>query len=213
MKPIFQRLSGLFLLTVLFFSCETLQLIGKEHREKMTFLVQAAREDQEAAKEQFRSALEEFASIVNFRGGDLQKKYDQVRYQYDASKSRAEQVSSRIAQIENVANKLFREWEDELEMYQNKDLRNSSQKKLMQTRVTYNDFIRAMRRAESKMQPVLALFQDQVLFLKHNLNASAVSSLEGEVATLQSDVNDLVRELERSIAEANSFINTMGIRP
>ncbi|MGI6458054.1 MAG: DUF2959 family protein [bacterium] len=203
----------LFNIVLLFFGgCETLQLIGREHREKMTFLVQHAKEDQEAAKEQFRSALEEFSSLINFQGGDLQTKYEQLQYQYEQSQERAKQVHTRIEQIENVAGKLFEEWEGELELYQNRELRNSSQRKLVDTQAKYRDFINAMKRAEQKMQPVLDMFQDQVLFLKHNLNASAISSMEGTVVTLQSDVSELVRELERSIAEANQFINTMGLR-
>ncbi len=69
--------------------------------------------------------------------------------------------------------------------------------------------IRAMRRAESKMDPVLSAFNDQVLFLKHNLNAKAVASLKGELASVETDIAALIREMESSIAEANEFIKTV----
>ena len=36
-----------------------------------------------------------------------------------------------------------------------------------------------MRLAESRIEPVLKSFRDQVLFLKHNLNAKAIASLRG----------------------------------
>jgi hypothetical protein len=64
-----------------------------------------------------------------------------------------------------------------------------------------------MKRAEAKMPPVLARLKDQVLFLKHNLNAQAIGSLEGVSTELQGDVEDLLKELERSISEANEFID------
>ena len=37
-----------------------------------------------------------------------------------------------------------------------------------------------MRRAERTMEPVLSALRDNVLYLKHNLNASAVGALQGE---------------------------------
>jgi Protein of unknown function (DUF2959) len=56
---------------------------------------------------------------------------------------------------------------------------------------------------------VLAAFKDQVLFLKHNLNARAISSLQQNADQIQSDVARLVREMEASIKEANEFIELM----
>jgi len=48
-----------------------------------------------------------------------------------------------------------------------------------------------------------------VLFLKHNLNAQAIASLGAQVGEIDSKVQDLVREMEASIAEANEFIAAM----
>jgi hypothetical protein len=67
-----------------------------------------------------------------------------------------------------------------------------------------------MRRAEDKMQPVLNAFRDQVLFLKHNLNARAIAALEGTVASLEAEVATLILDMEASIEEANRFIDEMG---
>jgi hypothetical protein len=67
-----------------------------------------------------------------------------------------------------------------------------------------------MRAAESKMAPVLGAFKDQVLFLKHNLNARAVASLSETVRGIEGDVAKLIAEMNTSIAEANQFIERMG---
>ncbi len=69
--------------------------------------------------------------------------------------------------------------------------------------------IGAMKRAEEKIQPVLAVFHDQVLYLKHNLNARAITALQGEMVSLEKDVALLVREMEASIKEADQFINQL----
>jgi len=108
-----------------------------------------------------------------------------------------------------VAKDLFKEWEKELDQYSSADLRRSSEKKLNETRDRYEDLIGAMQKAESKMEPVLSAFKDRVLFLKHNLNAQAIASLQGSLVKIEGDVAKLIREMESSISEADRFIQEM----
>ena len=67
----------------------------------------------------------------------------------------------------------------------------------------------SMKTARQRIDPVLAVFEDHVLFLKHNLNARAVAALKGEVGGLESKVDRLIRDMEAAIAEADRFISTM----
>ena len=90
-------------------------------------------------------------------------------------------------------------------------MKRSSERQLHETRTQYGQLIRVMKRAEAKMQPVLAAFHDQVLFLKHNLNARAIASLKGNLASIESDIAVLIREMEASIREANRFIDAMKV--
>ena len=66
-----------------------------------------------------------------------------------------------------------------------------------------------MKRARSRIDPVLQVFQDHVLFLKHNLNARALASLKHEVSSIEGKVDVLIRDMETAIAEAGRFIATM----
>ena len=77
------------------------------------------------------------------------------------------------------------------------------------TRKRYDVLMVAMKGAETKMTPVLGAFGDQVLFLKHNLNAQAITSLQDTVVKIESDVGKLIEEMQKSIAEADSFIASM----
>ena len=77
------------------------------------------------------------------------------------------------------------------------------------TRESYTVMIQKMRAAEASMYPVLDLFRDQVLFLKHNLNARAIAALDTEAGAIASEVKKLVAEMEASIAEADAFIASM----
>jgi Protein of unknown function (DUF2959) len=188
---------------------KTMETFGIHKRDLMVDRVQDARDAQEEAKEEFKTTLEQFKSVVKMDGGALEEKYTLLNDAYERSKSKSEAVKKRIDSVENVSGALFAEWESELSQYTNKSLRQASKRKLDQTRKHYTQLIRAMKRAEKKIRPVLSAFYDQVLFLKHNLNARAIASLQNEFRSIESDVASLIREMESSIAEANAFINAM----
>jgi hypothetical protein len=187
----------------------TMESLGYAKRDLLVSRVEDARDTQEKAKEEFASALEKFTSVVNFSGGDLEDKYYELERAYERSTADAEAVRDRINAVASVAEALFKEWQEELDEYSSASLRRASQKQLSDTRERYEDLMAAMRRAESKIQPVLDAFHDQVLFLKHNLNAKAIASLQDELVSVETDITALVREMQASIDEANAFIESM----
>lgn len=188
---------------------KTMETFGVHKRDILVDKVEDARDAQTEAKEQFVSALEEFSSVVNFQGGDLEQKYKTLQSEYDRSKSRADAVHERISEVKRVSEALFEEWEEELDQYSNENLRRTSEQTMRQTQQKYNQMITAMERAATKIDPVLMAFGDQVLFLKHNLNARAVASLQDELTTVENEIAVLVKEMERSINEADAFIQEM----
>jgi hypothetical protein len=181
--------------------------VGVEKRDILVDRVEDARESQEEAEEQFSSALDEFSALLNFDGGELEDVYASLNDQYEESKHAAQDVSDRIDNVESVAEALFAEWEQELDSYTNAKLRQSSATKLRETRVRYKSMMRALRNVESSMQPVLSALQDNVLFLKHNLNASAIGAMQGELTTIKADVNTLLAEMQVAIAQSDAFIS------
>ena len=187
----------------------TMEKLGVHKREILVDRIEKARDDQEATKEQFQSTLEQFSAVTSFDGGSLEKYYKQLNKELERSEARANDVHESIKAVENVAVALFKEWESELEQYQSDTLRSQSAKQLKDTRIRYGKLIRAMRKAEQKIEPVLVPFRDQVLFLKHNLNAQAIASLQNQLLTIESDVSVLVKEMEASINEANAFIGSL----
>ncbi|GAB5496544.1 MAG: DUF2959 domain-containing protein [Phycisphaerales bacterium] len=184
---------------------------GNEKREQLVSSVESARNAQEDAKEQFASALDEFLALTSGdqATADLESKYKQIESAYETSASRAAKVKSRIETVEAVAQALFKEWESELEEYESPKLRASSQKQLNLTRQRYDKLVGAMKEAAEKMDPVLSAFKDQTLFLKHNLNARAIASLETDLNEIRTEVASLIEEMEASIAEANEFIDSL----
>lgn len=191
----------------------TLEKFGYAKRELLVERVEKTEKAQTAAKEQFASALEHFLAVTKADVGELQKKYEELNREYTRSDERAKEVRERIAAVEDVAEALFSEWKKELAQYSKVSLRRESERELEATRRRYDDLMRVMRRAADRMEPVLATFRDQVLFLKHNLNARALASLDTTNRALEADISRLVVDMETSIREAQTFIRGLKAAP
>ena len=188
----------------------TMEAFGYEKREILVDRVESARDEQEKAKAQFTSALDQFKAVIDFEGDDLEAMYKELDRGYKKSMSAAKGVSGKINSVEKVAIALFEEWETELNEYNSEELRTISAQRLEETRSRYDQLLGAMQRAEATIPPVLSAMEDQVLFLKHNLNAQAIASIQGTAEGINRDIQSLIAEMENSINEANAFINQMG---
>jgi Protein of unknown function (DUF2959). len=186
-----------------------MEKIGFHKREILVDRVEETRDAQNAAKEQFASALEQFLAVTKVDAGELQAKYNSLNREFQRSEQRAREVRDRIDSVEDVAEALFNEWKAELKQYENANLRRESERAYDLTRRRYEDLIKVMRRAADRMEPVLSTFRDQVLFLKHNLNARALASLTTTNRELEADITRLITDMETSIREAEEFIKTL----
>ena len=186
-----------------------MEKVGIHKRDIMVDRVEEMRDSQQETKEQFASALEHFKAVLKVEGGDLEDKYTELNAELERSEEQAEEVRERIAAVEDVSEALFDEWQAELSLYSSASLRRSSEQKLKKTRSHYSKLIGAMKRAEAKIDPVLNPLRDQVLYLKHNLNAQAIASLQLELGSIEADVARLIKEMEASIREADGFIRTL----
>ncbi|THJ21384.1 MAG: DUF2959 domain-containing protein [Nitrospira sp. CG24E] len=201
-----------------FSACDTAYItamdkMGYAKRDLLSSRVKSARDAQADAKKDIQDALDQFGQVVTYQGGDLEATYKKLKSELQNSEDSADTVRNRIDAVENVADSLFAEWKTELGQYSNGDLRRKSEAKLSQTKARYHDMLAAMKRAEQRIDPVLKPLRDQVLYLKHNLNARALAAMKGELVKVDAQVDQLVREMNRSIAEADKFIQTMEKEP
>lgn len=187
----------------------TLEKFGYAKRDLLVDRVEKAQQAQTEAKEQFASALEKFLAVTKADGGELQRKYEAMSGEFKRSETRAKEVRERIAAVEDVAEALFSEWKQELDQYSSASLRSESQRQLAATRRNYDNLLRLMHRAAERMEPVLNTFRDQVLYLKHNLNARAIASLDTTHRELEADISRLITDMEVSIRESEMFIQTL----
>ena len=183
--------------------------MGKEKRHLLKDNVEQVREEQVEASEQFAAVVERIKAMYGFDGGALEDVYEKLSQDYRACEARADAVRDRIGKVERIAADLFKEWESEIAVIENVKLQSKSRASLQDTRSRFARLQRSMARAEASMDPVLNNLRDYVLYLKHNLNAQAVSSLRKEVADIETEVSSLIQDMNRSIKEADAFVKTM----
>ena len=147
--------------------------------------------------------------LMDFDGEGLRDVYDDLNAEYEDATRSAEEVSERISAVEHVSEALFDEWTEEIGQYSNARLKSESERQLRETRRRYSTMIKMMRQAESRMDPVLDALRDNVLFLKHNLNARAIASLKTDFRAIEQDVDVLIADMRRSIASSDAFIEEM----
>lgn len=188
---------------------DALESIGVHKRDIFVDRIEESLEVRKEGQAQFESALEQFKATVDFDGGGLEKAYNLFNDEYEESEEAANAISEHISAVESVADALFEEWSDELDLYTSPSLRRASERQYKSTQKKYQRLLASMRRVEESMQPVLATMRDNVLFLKHNLNARAIDTLKGELGSINRDVSKLVKNMQRSIAEAEAFITTL----
>lgn len=191
------------------FYFHTKESFGQPKREIIVCRVEEACDSLEDTRTHFSDALERFKNIIVVEDEALEKRYRLLKMQFDISVTKANGVRDNIRLIEEVSEALFSEWESELDQYSSRSLKSQSRRQLKLTRQQYARLIKAMYKAESKIKPVLAAFRDQVLFLKHNLNAQAIASLQHELLEITVDISQLIMAMEHSISEANSFVNVL----
>jgi len=200
-------LCGAFLLA----SCDsaylaTMEKVGLHQRDILVDRIENTQKAQQDGQQQFKDALAQFKSVVSINGGELEATYEKLNDEYEDSESAANDIHARIAKVESVSEALFDEWQQEIEQYQNASLKRESAAKLKQTKQEYSRLIAAMKKAEKSLDPALKAMHDQVLYLKHNLNARAIASLKGELKTIDTNVSVLLADMQRSIDESDRFI-------
>ncbi|MDC9729205.1 MAG: DUF2959 domain-containing protein [Methyloprofundus sp.] len=187
----------------------TKESLGQHKRELVVIRVEEASESLEETKVYFSDALERFKAVVQVEKGSLEDKYRLLKRQFDFCETQAQRVAERIKAIEDVSDALFLEWEKELKEYTSRSLRAQSRQQLKLSKQHYTRLLKAMRKAEKQINPVLGAFRDQVLFLKHNLNANAIAALQQEFAVIALDISQLIAVMEASISEANHFVQVL----
>lgn len=198
----------------LMLSCSTIyynfwETMGKEKRDLLQSNMRSAQEEQTEVKDKFESTLSKIRHEYSFKEGDLEETYDELKSDYEEALDKKEALSSRIDKVDDLAEDLFDEWEDEADELNNKKYRSESKKKLKRTQKRFTTSLKSMRDVEAKLESVLSKFKDRVVYLKHNLNAKMIGNFRNEFKNIEKEMRGLMKEINASNKKAESFIREL----
>jgi hypothetical protein len=188
---------------------EALEQVGVYKRDILVDRVEDARDAQADTREEVLAAYEELNILIGEEGGELERQYKRLDRKVERSKDAIEDLDDHLAAIDEVSADLFEEWEEELAQYNSAALRADQEQKLRESRRQFISLRQRMQVARDRVDPVMAVLNDNVLYLKHSLNARALDALRGEATALEGKVDALIADMQVAIDEANAFINRM----
>ena len=195
-------------------SCSSLyygfwETFGQDKRDLLKSEIENSNDDQKDIKEEFSSTLERIKKEYNFDGGELERTYDYLSTRYEDAKKRQSKLQDRINKIKEIGSDLFKEWKKEALEIKNSKYRRSSLAKLSRTKTQFAKLRSHLEKTEKRLEAVMSKFKDQVLFLKHNLNAKALGSLKVEFKEIEKGINQLIENINSSQSTNNIFIEKM----
>ena len=89
------------------------------------------------------------------------------------------------------------------------DLRKRSEERLNGTRERYNGILAAGDKARQVFNPFIASLKDQVVYLGHDLNPSALASLKPDADKLNKEGEVLFKKIDETVDEASGYITSL----
>ncbi|MBT8093050.1 MAG: DUF2959 domain-containing protein [Gammaproteobacteria bacterium] len=186
-----------------------LEKVGIHKRDILVDSVEDARDAQSETQQHLVTAYEELSALIGYEGGELEKQYKRLSKEVEKSSETIEELDDHLVDIDRVSEDLFEEWEAELALYNSAALRSDQERKLAAARKQFASMRTRMQTARSRVDPVMAVLGDNVLYLKHSLNAQALAALKGQATLLETQIDVLIRDMQVAIEEADAFIGRM----
>jgi hypothetical protein len=142
----------------------------------------------------------------NFAGG-AGPAHHQLVEKITLSEEQSVELGASLEAMKAAAEPIFERWTTDLAAFTNPDLRQRSQIRLTETRGRYLEILAAVEPAKANCDQVNSTLRDHALFLGNDFNASAVSALAIDTASLKHRALELDRHLDAALMATQSYTN------
>jgi len=161
------------------------------------------------AKAQVQKTMEAYNAVVAPDVTDRRDAYKKLQKEMATSDKKRAEVSKKADEMNVEADKLFKGWEASTGSLQNPDLKQRSEGRLKTAKDRYGEIRKMGQEASGAYAPFIKALQEQVTYLGHDLNPSAVASLKSETDKLNAQAKDLYAAIDRTTAAANDNISAL----
>jgi hypothetical protein len=162
-----------------------------------------------STKMQTEETLAGYNAIIDGKVPDNRKAYKKLSNDIRKCDNQANKVRANITSMEEVADVYFADWKNSLAAISDPDLRAKSEKRLNETRTNYEGILTAAEKAGAEFKPFLTSLNDQVVFLGHDLNPSAIADLKDEAADLNAQGKKVFEAVDGTVKTASKYANSI----
>jgi hypothetical protein len=157
-------------------------------------------------KIQLMKAMDVYNGLMSDSATDRKGLYKKLQGEMATTDKRRAEITVRADEMRVEADTLFKSWADSAAAIGNADLKKRSEERLAKTKASFAEIGTVGQKAADLYGPVMKALQDQVTYLGHDLNPSAVASLKPDAAKLNQQVQELGKRIDDTITTANAGI-------
>ncbi len=160
-------------------------------------------------KMQIQKTLNEYNTILKPTTADRSSAYKSLLKSIDDTEKKAQNTRERVDAMQKDADTLFGSWNASLAEITDTNLRARSQERLNETRQRYDQILKTGKLAGEDFKSFVANLRNQVNYLGHDLNASAVASLEPDAKKLNAQGEETFKKIDATTKELQGYIRSL----
>jgi hypothetical protein len=185
---------------------------GVKQVEQLTKKARATVEAITNTKLQLLKTLDVYNGLMTEGATDRKGAYKKLQQEMASTDERRGEIALRVGEMQTEADAVFKSWADSAAAIADPGLRKRSDERLTATKASLAEIGAVGQKAAELYGPVMKALQDQVTYLGHDLNPSAIASLKPDAAKVNAEAQELVKRIDDTIATANKAIAALGPR-
>jgi hypothetical protein len=160
-------------------------------------------------KVQLMKTMDVYNGLMADGATDRKGAYKKLQSEMEATEKRRSEIGLKADEMKAEADTLFKSWSDSAAAITDAGLRKQTEDRLAKTKASIAQIGTAGQKASELYGPVMKSLQDQVTYLGHDLNPSAVASLKPNAVKLNDQTKELVKRIDDTISTANTAVSAL----
>jgi len=169
---------------------------GSKESQKFLDYSQDARDTLVDAKSELTSTVALYNSLIAGEAKKPESTYKKLIKALEKSEKVAGKTRDRVEKMQTQADKVFTAWTQELESYENEQLKELGIQRLEASKQRYGVMIERMESTSEAYRPLVSSLHDQIKFMGFDLSPEAMSALQGPAQELNTMADELFARID-----------------
>ncbi len=185
------------------------QSSGHKLTDKLISRAQNLTSSIRATNLQVKKTLESYNYIIDGKASDPRAEYKKLVKDLRRSERAREDVRDKVEAMEKAAAAYFGDWEASQAGFHSDEMRAKSEARLAETKQNYGKIFDAGNTASDNFNSFIAQMDDQIRYLGHDLNPSAIADLADEAAELNEQANEFFTSITETLKTAVQYTDSL----